>query len=104
MNQVYTMLIWESYPEETFLYLIPEEAVTEFQRRMLRDAHGHWLNTVGCPEAPRHVWNFITEEDHVEDAGTPPDLIGSWAQFMVTSSDPLEQTHIAHVYSSGIAL
>lgn len=97
-----TLLIWEEIPEETILYVIPNDAIDATLRSCLVGAHGQYINSVGWDKNQSLVaLNEYVYDDASVDA-TPQN--NALAQYKVESDKPLTGVVITHVYRSGFLL
>ena len=97
----YALLIWEEVPEETKLYLIPNEVAEKYES-FLKDAHNNLINTVGWEEHPGLFFLNTALGDEVPEPGYEEHL-GVLRQYKVDTADPLTE-NITKVYLSGFIL
>lgn len=63
----YTLVVWQNIPEETKLYLIPDEEISPKQRKLLEDAHEKIINCNPNCEGLDFVNAAFSEEEYPKD-------------------------------------
>lgn len=96
----HTLLIWEMIPEETRLYLIPDE-VAEKYTKYLKEAHNHLINRDKMNDGLRFLNTALGTEDPEKGF---EDSVGVFAAYKVDKQYALTDQHITAVYHSGFIL
>lgn len=99
---MYTLLVWELVPEETQMFLIPNEVAIKYEG-FLRNAHGHLINAVDCDKYPGLKFLNTALGDEYAEPGFEEHL-GVFRQYKVNMKEPLVNQHITAVYFSGFIL
>jgi len=63
----YTLLIWEMVPEETYLYLIPNDQISEEQWALMKQANRKLMNCNDLNEGMTFLNTALTPEEHIND-------------------------------------
>jgi len=97
----HTLVIWQNIPEETKLYLIPDDEISTEQRKLLKEANGKFINSDPCCEGLDFV-NAAFSEDEFEDHPFA-DQACCFASYE-TSSNRIKDVLITSVCVTGIFL
>jgi hypothetical protein len=77
---MYTLLIYESIPEQTQLFLLPNDTLTEDDENILARAHGTICGVVDADEEGEEAVNVI--EDLISEKGV-------WKKYEQDTSKPI---------------
>lgn len=102
MNAVSVLLIWEEVPEDTKLYVIPND-VAEKYRHYLTEAHGNMINHTGWENNKGLLFlntALADQGDGVAEKGFE-EYLGIFARYKVSLESPLKNQNITTVYHSG---
>jgi hypothetical protein len=103
----YTLLIWESVPENTTLYLIPDDEITRDQRMHLREADGKLTNCDdGCDGLDFLNAALSPKPEYCADE-SPAEIRCIWHKYKVAERGETfgdRGVSIKHVYMTGFAL
>lgn len=127
-DKKYILVVWEMVPEDTYLYLIPEDVVTEEHRKLLKLAHGSFIGTETENEGSDFLNYAFAEKDNEVDfkeqeslrrdsgARSMSQYIGIFREYkQKVAASPeservcacpitIENTHITSVYVSGFMM
>ena len=59
MAKTYTLLMWEEVPEDTKLFLLPNDTIDDEALQVLRKANGKYINHVDATKADLDALNCI---------------------------------------------
>lgn len=100
---MYTLLVWEEVPEETKMYLIPNEVAIKYEG-FLRSAHGHLINTVDDDQYPGLKFlNTALSDNEWSDTGFEQ-YRGLLKDYKVDMTNPILDKTITAVFHSGFIL
>lgn len=92
---MYTLLIYEMVPEELFIYLIPNEVITERDRAFLNQAHRNMMNgrdeeeiAKACHFVSAAIADPAFKEDFLDFAND----VGRFGQYNVHDSGDVSDT------------
>src|ERR1700733_10285836 len=91
-----TLLIWELLPEETHLYLIPNDVITEDMRALMRIANNRFFGAYG-EDAARKGLDFLNyaliPEDEADEGifpdNYPDELKSIFAAYKIENNNPM---------------
>lgn len=100
-----TLLIWEEIPEETKLYVIPNEVADKF-KHYLAKAQGNFINGRDWEtnEGLKFLNTALSEEDDSVPEPGFEEHKGIFAQYKTRIHTPLTEQHITAVYHTGFLL
>lgn len=104
--ETYTLLIWEEVPEDTKLYLIPNERVGG-HRILLNMSQNHMINGGDVEEHVAASINGIQALISPTREFIPEEnlkLACLWSEFKVDRAKPIANKVITHVYFTGFLL
>jgi hypothetical protein len=96
----HTLLIWEKVPEDTEMYLIPNE-VFDLYEGYMKEAQNHFINSDNMNEGMAFLNTALGEEE--AEAGMC-EYLGIFRQYKVSVKEPLLDKNITAVYLSGFVL
>lgn len=96
-----TLIIWEEIPENTKLFLIPNE-VADKHREYLTQCQNKYINSNDMNEGLSFLNYALAKEGDVDDTKSP--YAGLFASYEVKLNQPLTNQHITHVYHTGFIL
>lgn len=109
-KETFTLLVWELVPEDTELYLIPND-VADTCRKYLEKAHACYLNGPGWQAEDKSLNEgllYLNQalSSSAEDTGQDQfvEAAGLLYKFKQDSKKPILNTNITHVYHSGFVL
>lgn len=101
-----TLLVWEEVPEDTKMYLIPDDVAKKY-RYFLDEAHGRFINHDEENDGMRFLNNALSTES-TDDEGWSDEGFdqyrGIFRDYEVKLGSPITQENISHVYLSGFIL
>jgi hypothetical protein len=100
MDNTYTLLVWELVPEDTDLYLIPNEIADQYREYFVA-AHNKQINCDDMNDGLRFL-NTALGEDTAEE--NFEDYLGLFVEYKQKKSVPLTNQLITNVYLSGFVL
>src|SRR5574337_95620 len=98
----YALLVWEMVPEDTEMYLIPEDVAAKYGD-FLRLAHGNYINGKGWQHDDGTLnqglrfLNFALSDEEYEDDGFEQ-YKGLFTGYKVDMAEPIVQKNITTVY------
>jgi hypothetical protein len=98
----YTLLVWETIPEETDFYLIPNEVAKDYED-YLKQAHHKFINAQEMNDGMAFLNTALADEDGVAEGGMCA-YLGIFKQYKVDHKKPLLDKNITAVYLSGFVL
>lgn len=112
MADTYTLLIWEEIPENTRLALIPNDALDDEDRRVLRAAHGKYINSTGVSKEDLVVLDCLNnalcpKDEYLSDEHPKGSKWAMrWHAYLKADEDsnPIEGENITYVYRAGFIL
>lgn len=96
----YTLLIWQTIPENSDFYLIPNEVADKY-KHFLKEAHNLFINSDDMNDGMRFLNSALGED--VPEEGFE-DSLGIFCQYKVDIKAPILDSHITTVYLSGFVL
>lgn len=96
----YTLLVWETIPEETDFYLIPNEVADKY-RSYLEQAHHKFINAQEMNEGMAFLNTALGDE--MAEEGFCHEL-GTFREYKVDHHKPILDKNITAVYLSGFVL
>jgi hypothetical protein len=107
-KETFTLLVWELVPEDTEMYLIPND-VADTCRKYLDLAHGSYINGVGWQAEDKslnqgllYLNQALSDDDCGQDEFAA--FKGILKGFKVDSKKPIVDTTVTYVYHSGFIL
>lgn len=94
----YTLLIWEQVPDDTFLYLIPNNLADQY-RHFLVEAHQHLINSSEMNDGMKFLNTALSKENPEEGFEKYQGVLLHYK-----TQERIEDKHITHVYLSGFVL
>lgn len=88
-----TLLIYETNPERTDLYLIPNDVLTNDARRSLIAAQNKLINGEKMNDGMEDILNMLDKENK-----------NGWSKYKRNNDEPIEDITIDHVYYTGFIL
>jgi hypothetical protein len=106
-----TLLIWEEVPENTKLYLIPNEIVEKYKEH-LDQAHGHMINEEGWDENPglKVLSAALMGDDEGEVDEGFEEFRGVFTEYLAHDTSagepikPLTDVNVTAIYFSGFMM
>lgn len=110
-----TMIIWEEVPENTKLYVIPNDMISDSDREVIQKCQGHYINFNNYDESVNEALNCLCNAlSPIDKPGyLAPDHL-DWAcrysMYMMCGNDresnykPIEGVNITHVYLCGFIM
>jgi hypothetical protein len=98
-----SLLIWETVPEKTDLYLIPNHIATQY-RNLLEMAHGKFINSDEMNEGMEFLNAALcSKEEYVDEEQKQYACI--FHPYLWGNAHPIgDGVHITHVYLTGFIL
>jgi hypothetical protein len=96
----HTLLVWETIPEETDFYLIPNEVAKDYEH-YLKEAHHRFINADKMNEGLAFLNTALGDE--MAEAGMCA-YLGIFREYKVDHKKPLLDKNITAVYLSGFIL
>lgn len=100
MNK-YTLLVWEVVPEDTFMYLIPNDIATKYSH-FLNNAHNKFINANDMAPGLNFLCYALSDE-RCNDLEYQK-YQGIFMQYKHDIKNPIVNKTITHVYLSGFML
>lgn len=104
----FTLLIWESRPEEVATYLVPNDVITPRMREWMREAHGRMINVDDENDGMSFLNAALSPKEEYVDEGKWKDVACIFHAYKVVNEGPIEgndgSISITHVYQSGFHL
>jgi hypothetical protein len=101
MNGPYTLLIYEEVPENTRLFLIPNEEITDEQDKVLKACQNKFVNSDDHTDEMDTLSELIAKKkEHCRDGSKHACL---WGDYEEGKEKPLKGT-ITRVFISGFML
>ncbi len=97
------LLIWEEVPENTVLYVIPNEVAEEY-REFLEMAHGKMINADEMNKGMEFLNVAISGEDCGKADAWAKQYVGCLKQYKVDHTKPVTAEIISLVYLLGFML
>ena len=98
----YTLLVWEEVPEDTKMYLIPNEVANKY-RHWFEEAHGRYINRDENNDGMDFL-NYALSKDKWAEGYPMEEHAGVLADYQVKMGSPIVDTHITSVYHSDFCL
>ncbi len=102
-TQTYTLVIWEEVPENIQLWLIPDKAINDEDRKVLDEAQITYINSDENIEATKLLSDaFASEKDNCQDPGSI--WACRWKQYFYgdrAKAAPIKDVKVSHVYLTG---
>lgn len=102
MANTYSLLIWETVPEETDLYLIPNDVITDGLRNVLEGAHHKFINQDDDVDNTNKVSVALTNNPEYASEQYKQ-YLGLFVDYKVIDSKPVS-ANITNVYLTGFIL
>lgn len=99
----YTLLVWEEIPENTKMFMIPNEIADKY-RNYLEEAHNRYINIDETNDGMNFLNYALAKEKWAE--GYPmEEHTGVFADYEVNfKNNPISNVQITFVYHSGFCL
>jgi hypothetical protein len=99
----HTLVIWQNIPEETKLYLIPDDKISPEQRKLLEEANGKIINCDPDCEGLDFVNAAFTEDEEYSEDLPFANNAGCFASYE-TSSNYIKDVLITSVCVTGFLM
>lgn len=96
----HTLLVWETIPEETDFYLIPNEVAQKYEE-YLKQAHHRFINCDNMNDGLKFLNTALGDEEPEEGF---EEHLGALREYKCDHKKPLLDKHITAVYLSGFVL
>lgn len=105
---MHSLLVWETPPEDTTLYLIPDQEIDAEMRATLTAAHGKLMNSGDLTEEQSEAINRLNNllspnPEYVGDEYKGTKWDSAWAKYKIPDGEPT-MTAITYVYKTGWVL
>lgn len=103
----YTLLIWENVPEDTKLYVVPNDEITDEQRRYLNEADGKIIGYADMCKGLEFLNAALCSKEEWCADEAPKEWRCIWANKLVAERGQAygdRGISITRVYVSGMAL
>jgi len=97
----FTVVVWEEIPENTTLYLIPNEIINNNIRDVLRMAHGHFVNQTDSEEG-EYAALKLSDAFGEKESASDPEWGGKFKEYKFDGA--IENKTVTHIYVSGFLM
>jgi hypothetical protein len=103
MDNTFSLVIWEIVPDDTNLYLIPNNVITDDLRRVLEGAHGKFINQDDDVEDTDKLQYALMDADPTYEI-EHKEYLGLFVDYCVSDKSKPIVANITHVYLTGFIL
>jgi|WetSurMetagenome_2_1015567.scaffolds.fasta_scaffold1443765_1 hypothetical protein len=101
-KNTFTLLIWEEVPEDTKLFLIPNEDLPEQYREVFTAAQDKFINSDDDVDATNQICCMLGKPEHSDPRHLA--VAGTLCCYQLDKSEPIVGKVITHVYYTGFML
>lgn len=101
-NKTYTLIIWEEIPEQTKLFIIPNEVADKY-RHFLDQAHNTYININEMNDGLCFL-NYAVNKNNDNEEEEDNKHKNLFLQYQINYDMPLINQNITYVYHSGFVL